>query len=263
MTIHRLSMAPLAALLVVFAGAPAPAWAANAQKLSDLVDARAAGGETQLEARGYVFIDGRPAYGGGKQSYYWHAGDRACVRVETADGRFRSITDATPPDCKQQAGAARGGDHNAAAAVVGAAIIAAALAHRSNGSQGNANHGSQFDLGYNDGIHNVPYHNPGRSDAYSQGYDEGVQQRERNTGHHSGRGGYAQAASFKDLEGESSIRAIDAMSERGFADADSFESGDTSYSIFYNRTTRQCVQLTMADGEVQSADDIQTHPKCR
>lgn len=266
--VSRRSLVPHGlALLVLAVGMPTPAWAGGADRLADLVDARAAGGETELESRGYVFIDGRPAYGGAKQSFYWHAGDRDCVRVETYDGRFRSITDATPDDCHQASGSARGGNHNAAAAVVGAAIIAAALAHRANSSSGGAanepNHGPQFDLGYNDGIHAMPYHNPGRSDAYSQGYDEGVRQRDRNTDYHAGRGGYAPASGFKDLEGEDSIRAIDAMAERGFDDVDSFESGDTRYGIFYQRGTRQCVQLTMADGVVQSVDDIQTHPKCR
>lgn len=73
----------------------------------------------------------------------------------------------------------------------------------------------------------------------------------------------AAPATFKDLAGKDAIGAIDTMAERGFADVDSFESGDTRYGIFYKRDTRQCIQLTFADNIVQSADDIRTHPKCR
>lgn len=53
------------------------------------------------------------------------------------------------------------------------------------------------------------------------------------------------------------------MTRRGFADKDSFSSGSTQYGIFYNRSTRQCVQLTMADGRIYDAREIGSHPKCR
>lgn len=70
-------------------------------------------------------------------------------------------------------------------------------------------------------------------------------------------------AGYKDLAGMNSIKAIDEMSARGFRDVDSLSSGNTQYGIFYNPGSRQCIQLTMADGRVVSADDIKTHPKCR
>lgn len=59
-----------------------------------------------------------------------------------------------------------------------------------------------------------------------------------------------------------SIQAIDEMSSRGFKNVDSFETGNTQYGIYYDRSTCMCAQLTMADGKVVSADDIHTHPKC-
>lgn len=71
------------------------------------------------------------------------------------------------------------------------------------------------------------------------------------------------APQFKDVTGRNSIGAIDTMSERGFKDVDSIQSGNTQYGIFYHPGSRLCVQLTMANGKVVSADDIQTHPKCR
>ena len=70
-------------------------------------------------------------------------------------------------------------------------------------------------------------------------------------------------ARFKDLQGTDATRAIDAMTVRGFANVDTISETNTIYGIFYNRSTRQCIQLTMANSRVVSADDIQTHPNCR
>lgn len=72
----------------------------------------------------------------------------------------------------------------------------------------------------------------------------------------------APAPHYKDLAGKSSIGALDSMTERGFKSVDSFESGNTQYGIYYHADSHLCVQLTMADGKVVSADDIHTHPKC-
>ena len=68
---------------------------------------------------------------------------------------------------------------------------------------------------------------------------------------------------YKDLAGKDSIGALDAMTERGFKNVDEIESGNTQYGIYYHSGSHLCVQLTMADGKVTSADDIHSHPKCR
>ncbi len=70
-------------------------------------------------------------------------------------------------------------------------------------------------------------------------------------------------AGFGGMTGMSAIRAIDVMSERGFENVDDFASGETHYGIFYKRSTRQCVQMTMANTRVVDVRDIRTHPKCR
>lgn len=79
-------------------------------------------------------------------------------------------------------------------------------------------------------------------------------------------GGSAAGASTGGLEGlagMNSIGAIDEMTKRGFTGVDSFESGTTQYGIYYDRASRVCAQLTVADGKVTDARDIKTHPKCR
>jgi hypothetical protein len=253
----------LVAGIALAIGPIGPASAQDASSLRDLVGARASSGTDEVVSRGFVYIDGRQGYGESQQAFYWNPNSKSCVRVNTTNGRIESITGATPGECNQSAGSSSDRDAAVAAAVIGAAAIAAALAHKNNQHTNASNHGAQWDIGYNDGLHGVPYHNGARSDAYAQGYDSGVQQRDRNTSYQTGRGGYAQVARFNDLEGEDSIRAIDRMTERGFTNVDDLESGNAQYGIFYNRSTRQCVQLSIANGRVVSADDIQTHPKCR
>lgn len=68
---------------------------------------------------------------------------------------------------------------------------------------------------------------------------------------------------YKDLAHSDSISALDVMTARGFKSVDSLESGSTQYGIFYHPGSKLCVQMTMADGEVLSIDDIHSHPKCR
>ncbi len=65
------------------------------------------------------------------------------------------------------------------------------------------------------------------------------------------------------LKGMDAIKAIEAMSARGFTNVDTLTSGDTLYGIYYNAETHQCVQLANAKDRVDSAVDIHTHPKCR
>jgi hypothetical protein len=61
-----------------------------------------------------------------------------------------------------------------------------------------------------------------------------------------------------------SIKAFDVMTSRGFKSVDSISAGNSSYGIYYNAKTHQCVQLTNDDkNRVVSADDIGTHPNCR
>jgi len=193
-----LTIATLVTSIGLALGPASTALAQQANKLSDLVGARAAGGETDLESRGYTFIAASTAYGGAKAGFWWNSSNRSCVRVETFDGKFRSITDATPEQCNQHA-SSNNQERNTAAALVGIAAIAAALASKNNAHDNPSDKSGQHDLGYNDGLHNAPYYNPSRSDAYSSGYEQGVAQRSRNTSYHSGTGGYTKTARVNEV----------------------------------------------------------------
>lgn len=242
-----------------------PVMARTANHLSDLVGARGSSGEMELERQGFTYVDGHS----GKKyvhSYWWHHKDKNCVEVKTANGRYAAIVDAPNSDCHQKNSGGSGAA--VAGAAVGAVLLAALLTHKSSHHEDGKHHADsfqdeQFERGYNDGLHNVAYHNYDKTDYYSRGYESGVAQRSRNTGYHSGNGGYSAHTSLSGIKGRDSIWAIDEIHARKFRDVDSFSSGSTTYGIYYNEHTGQCVQVTNADGTVYDIRDIGSHPGCR
>lgn len=69
--------------------------------LNDLVGARAAGAETQMQSRGYALA--KTEKGDDRSyTYWWNASSRQCVTVATMNGRYDSITSTPAPDCGQR-----------------------------------------------------------------------------------------------------------------------------------------------------------------
>lgn len=66
----------------------------------DLVGARAAGGETQLQARGYVNVGGQTG-DDRKWTYWWNERRGTCLSVATMNGRYDSIVSTPAPDCRR------------------------------------------------------------------------------------------------------------------------------------------------------------------
>jgi len=69
-------------------GSHAGGGGAGAADLQDLVGARGAGGETELQRRGYNYV------AGSKWSNGWH-----CVTVHTSNGHYQSIVDTPMANC--------------------------------------------------------------------------------------------------------------------------------------------------------------------
>lgn len=245
------------ALLTSSIAVSAPVFARNASTLTDINGARGSSAENMLEQRGFTYITGNKNSMGYVYSYWWNAADKNCVQVEVHDGLVSTINDAKDSDCNHS----NGNTAAAVGAVAGLAILGAALAsksHHHKGKEYNQEQTGEFDRGYKDGLYNASYHNYNRSDAYSDGYAAGVDERNANLSHHHNRGGYVPAVNFSDLRGADAVWAIDQMRDRGFDGVDSFSSGNTLYGIYYNRRTRQCVQMTNADSRVYDIRDIQT-----
>lgn len=240
-----------------------PVLAEPAAQLTSINGMNASSAENALDSRGFKHVSSHNNSMGYTYSYWWDGGDKNCVQVESQNGLVLTVADAKNSDCGHSGGS------NAAAAVgvvAGAAIIGALLASKSHHKEGK-NYDTQasleFDRGYKDGLYNGAYHNYGRSDAYSHGYQQGVDERAANLRHQVGRGGYVQTASYSDLQGARAAGATDELGRRGFRQVDNFTSGNTRYGIYWRASSRQCVQATIADGRIYDIRDIGQHPGCR
>ncbi|QIG54825.1 hypothetical protein G6N82_12270 [Altererythrobacter sp. BO-6] len=239
-----------------------PVLAEKAAQLVDINGMRGSSAEGALQSRGFAHTSTNKNSMGYAYSYWWNERDDNCVVVEVYNGRVESINDATDQDCghhKGSAGAAVG-------AVAGAAILGALLSHKSHhreGKQYDETQTSEFERGYKDGLYNGAYHNYNRNDAYAHGYEKGVEEREANLSHHHRRGGYVQTARIDDLQGARAAGGMDELQRRGFRQVDNFTSGNTRYSIQWRPESRQCVQVTIADGHFNDVRDIGQHPNCR
>ncbi|WP_395332766.1 hypothetical protein WBP06_05840 [Novosphingobium sp. BL-8H] len=156
-------------------------------------------------------------------AFWWNGKHDRCVAVVTRNGRIRSIDDATDKDCGKKSGSGAG---TAVAVVAGAALIAAlaaAASHKSNDKK-------TTDAGSSSG---------------------------------SGTGAANGAVTVSDLNGWRASTADTELRNRCFANVDAFQSGSTSYTIWYRRDSGQCVQMTTADGKASDVRDIGTHAKCK
>lgn len=262
MTVSRakISVALAAAALIT-----APAIADGADDLRDLIGARGSSGESTLRARGYEHVDTQQS-GYVAAAHWWNEEEDDCVLVQTSNGRYVNITDASDQDCGHHQGA---GARAALAVGVGAAIIAALATRHHDDDDNNRdrdhNYRSDYNRGFSDGLHNAAYHNYDRSDGYTNGYQAGVQQRTHNLRHrdnHRGGSGYQASVNVSDLNGTRAAGAMSQLQSRGFRQVDNFTSGNTRYSIQWNGRTRQCLQATIADGRIYDIRDIHTHPRC-
>jgi hypothetical protein len=283
-----LSSAALAATLLV----SAPLQARSADSLSDLVGARASGGESDLEARGWRSTESRKA-SGASFVYWWHPGRGDCVVVTTRDGRFSSILDARPSDCGQseshhagpyQGGGYENGGYQGGGSYGGRAPTVAMLSNgnlqvsvdskcrayydrsgrRTMATSGcdeeklrvSADAADRYrrEQGMGDGGYGNGSHG-GHSGGH--GYNDGYV-----TGPGEGGGGGG-AVAFGDLVGARAAGAESDLEARGFRAVDNFTSGNDRISIWWNGRTRQCLQMITVDGRANSVTDIHTHPRCR
>lgn len=67
--------------------------------VADLVGARGAGGETQLQARGYSFVTVNTV-GTTKWSLWWSDRQRQCIQVATSEGRYSAIQRVPEQNCR-------------------------------------------------------------------------------------------------------------------------------------------------------------------
>jgi hypothetical protein len=254
MTFVRNFTASLAATALI----ATPLAAAAPSNLADLVGAKGAGGETQLEARGYVLHHAAEA-DDGKYTYWWNASRKDCVRVLTSDGRYSAIKSTTASDCGQKGSS---NDKAAAIAIGAAALIGvAALAsksHHRDDKDYDERGTADFERGYRDGLYNESYHNYSRSDAYADGYQAGVREHGQQTSYrdHGGYGGYQPYSDYNDLVGRSNDFADAQLGRRGFRYQGKDEKGSGHERTYWNGRTKQCISVRTNNGNVTDINSI-------
>lgn len=92
-------MRPLLAALLLASVFPAAASAQSAPDVTDLVGARAAGGETQLLARGYESRFSN-VVGDQRYTFWWNARTGRCISVSTVDGRYGALIAVPAENCR-------------------------------------------------------------------------------------------------------------------------------------------------------------------
>ena len=260
------------ALLMSLNLAAAPAWAqAPVPPLSDLVNRPSEYSQHELPRRGYVFIHA-DARGSKTWEYWWKPGDSVCARVAHVDGRASSIVGASPTDCNQYApaqpaqpaGSSSGMSAGAKAALGAAALLGVAvLVHKSH-ERDESRHSSEqqvaeYERGYRDGLYHQPYHDYNRSPSYVDGYNAGQQKREAETryrspsGYHTGQAAYV---SLNDLLGVRGSSMDDALRQRGFVSRGGYQASGQMVSMWWNPGTRQCVNVIVVNGRIQSISPI-------
>jgi hypothetical protein len=167
-----------------------PALAQPANELRDLVGARGAGGEADLERRGYTHIDTSKS-SNSAYSYWWSNAKQSCVRVTTRDGRYQALVDVDPSDCGQTK--KESGMSDGAKVAIGAAALlgVAALVHKSHDRDDrnfNEQQTASFERGYRDGLYNNSFNNRGGGSEYNDGYNKGVAERSQQSSYRHGNG---------------------------------------------------------------------------
>lgn len=239
--------------------APVAAVAKTPPSVRDLVGARGSSGETQLEYRGFHLISGHGEYDS-KITYWWNGNTKECIKVVTYDGNYQSIDQTSNSDCNQRGG---NGDKAAAVAVGAAALLGiAALASKSHHREGrdyDERGTAEFERGHRDGLYGQAYHNYSRSDAYSNGYDSGVREREHQTsyrGGYRGGGGYSAYAEFNDLNGQARDYATGQLASRGFTQLDNKRTDQGRYMTYWRAASKQCLVVNSRNGYIYSIESV-------
>jgi hypothetical protein len=215
-----------------------------ARDLQDIVGEKGSYAEMDLEKRGYVHIK-TSKFGYDVYSNWWSPGKRKCIAYHLADGRVQSVVNVSAADCNKSNGA--GYSNNSS-------YNHSSYHHSDKSHYDSRDHDAAFERGHSDGLYNKAYHNIYADGdlklAYSDGYQSGVEQRSSSTRYHSNRGGYHKHARIDDIVGLSVDSAAERMGSRGFTEVNQFKHDGRTHRIYYNKETRQCIDVRSMHGKV-------------
>ncbi|MCD6544356.1 MAG: hypothetical protein J7K34_07585 [Flavobacteriaceae bacterium] len=226
----------------------------KANGLQDLVGAKGSSAENELENRGYYHIKTDKTVGNNIYSYWWNSRQQKCILYNLNGGKIYSILNTLPSDCNKSTNtntSGRYGKYNNSYAHQ-------AHHHDNNSHYSNQSHDDAYERGFNDGLHNKSYHNiyndSNEKNAYSKGYGSGVGQRNRNTSYHSGYGGYKAHVQVNDLNDWLAESAYDVLGKRGFIQNKRTNKNGKVYTLWYNRSTDQCIRTIETNRNISTIE---------
>lgn len=95
----RVTLLTMSSGVILSMLATTDASAKSPNDIADLVGARAAGAESEMQGRGYEDVGGN--------NTWWNASSKTCVRVRVSQGRYSSISQVKPSVCGQNAAPAK------------------------------------------------------------------------------------------------------------------------------------------------------------
>ncbi len=213
--------------------------------LQDIVGERGSYAEMDLEKRGYVHIKTSKS-GYNVYSSWWNPKMKKCVTYFLTDGNVQAINDVPPFDCNKSSDEGYSSNNTS---------YNHYSHHHNNGTHYSSwDHDQAFERGHNDGLYNKAYHNiytdSNMIEGYAEGYQSGVAQRDSSTRYHSGKSGYQSHARVDDIVGLSVDSAAERMGSRGFTEVNQFKHDGRTHRIYYNRETRQCIDVRAMHGKV-------------
>ena len=262
--VGRKFVSAVSVLALAGASLPASATGTTPSELADLIGARGSSGEEVLLARGYSLHHASQG-DDNSYTYWWNSAAKKCVRVTTQDGRYAAIRGESGIECGHKSGDSAAAAAIGAAALLGVVALASKSHHRED-RYSDVNGTADFERGYRDGLYNQSYHNYGRSDAYSHGYDQGARQRGHETSYRPGYwqgGGYSGFVPVNDLIGRSTSSVRSDLVSRGFVLRDDYSPGGEGHvRTWWREASEQCIVVHSRNGSVHSIDSARKR-NCR
>ena len=237
-----------------------------------LVGANGRGAETQMENHDFYEVDSFSSGRDGEGTVWYNRSSRQCLQMIVVDERVDSVVDIhSHPKCNSHGGGYDSDDGGTwYSRLVGAAEAGAE---------------NQMDI---NGFHEVDSFSSGRNGRGTVWYNNSKRQclqmivvngrvdsavdihshpkcNSHGGGYGSDGGGRSDDLSwFSRLVGANGNGAEVQMENHGFNQVDSFDSGRDGYgTVWYSRSSRQCLQMIVVNDRVDSAVDIHSHPRCR
>jgi hypothetical protein len=240
-------------------GAPLPALS-NANELSYLKNEREEYASRELSRRGFYLAHTvqRPS---AIHQFWWNTSHDYCVRVAIQWDRVSEVKSSDDHDCNQRHGGNKAPSQGAQVAIAAAAILGvAALAHKSHDNDKDRASQSpqdvaEFERGYRDGLYHQNYHNYNNRREYSDGYQKGQEARYAETSYRSNQpqhSGYHAYVNVNDLVGARAAGAESDLRSRGFRNTSGYKANDRAYTYWWNGNSRQCLNVAVYDGRMES-----------